>query len=93
MPQAMKDKMRAFTAEISREIQDINGDTTLTPKQQAQKIGNLKGAPKEDMFMFLNQNYRVGADLADEIKKLISKDRPRGGPSMSDLKKRLKGTK
>ena len=79
MPKEMLDKMQAFTAEISREIQDINGDTTLTPKQQAQKIGSLKGAPKEDMFMFLNNNYRVGPDLSIEIKKLISKNRPLGG--------------
>ena len=45
------------------------------------------------MFEFLNKTFRVGPDLADSIKAIISKDRPRGGPSMDGLKKRLKGSK
>ena len=50
MPEAMKAKMRAITEQISREIQDINGNTRLTNKQKVKEIAGLKGAPKEDMF-------------------------------------------
>ena len=93
MPQEMKDKQRAFTASLQRTVQDIINDHTLTPKKQAESIKKLDGASKQNMFEFLNKTFRVGPDLADSIKAIISKDRPRGGPSMDGLKKRLKGSK
>lgn len=79
MPQAMKDKMRAITNEISLQIQEINGNPAFSPKQKVEKIGSLKGAPKKDLYDFLNLNFRTGPGLSEEIKKVISKDRPIGG--------------
>jgi len=85
MPAAMKAKMRAFTEQLTRQVQDITTDNTLTPKKQAEAISKLKGAEKQDMYKFLNENFRVGPDLADSIKKLISKNRPVGGPSSNTV--------
>jgi len=83
MPQAMKDKMENYTALLTRKVQDILNDPTLTPKKQAESIGKLKGAEKQDMYKFVNDNFRTGPDLAIEIKNIISKHRPVGGPSMA----------
>ena len=93
MSKEMLAKQRAYTASLTRTVQDILGDPTLTPKKQAESIKKLDGASKQNMFEFLNKTFRVGPDLADSIKAIISKDRPRGGPSMDGLKKRLKGSK
>lgn len=88
MPAEMKAKMRAYTAQLTRQVQDITSNNALTPDKQAEAIGKLKGAEKEDMYEFMNNNFRVGPDLAASIKKIISKDRPKGGPSQA-IKKRL----
>lgn len=85
MPAAMRAKMQAYTAQLQRQVQDILKDPTLTPKKQAENIKNIKGAEKEDMYKFLNDNFRVGPDLADSIKEIISKNRPVGGPSKSTI--------
>jgi len=90
MPEEMKAKMRAYTAQLTRQVQDVLGDKTLTPKKQAEEIGKLKGAPKEDMYKFLNDNFRVGPDLAFSIKAIISKNRPVGGKVADKLKEKLK---
>ena len=72
MPPEMKAKMRAYTAQLTRQVQDITSNNSLTPDKQAEEIGKLKGAPKEDMNQFMNNNFRVGPDLADSLKKIIS---------------------
>ena len=57
MPEAMKKKMFAFTAEITQQIRHINGDPSKSPEEKVKAIEKLKGAPKEDMFEFLNTNF------------------------------------
>jgi len=90
MPQEMKDKMRAETAQLARQVQDILGDKSLTPAKQAIEVGKLTGAPNDDMYKFMNDNFRVGPDLAKSIKSLISPHRPVGGPTTkAKIKKRL----
>jgi len=89
MPQEMKDKMRAYTAQLTKQVQDITSNNALTPTKKAEEIGKLKGAPKQDMYKFLNDNFRVGPELAKSIKSIISKHRPVGGPTQA-IKKRLK---
>lgn len=79
---------KAFTAELIRQIQDINGNPALSPDQKAEAIANLKGASREDMFDYLNKNFRTGPGLSKSLSKFVSKDRPRGAPSDS-----AKGTK
>jgi len=90
MPAEMKAKMRAYTAQLTRQVQDITSNNSLTPKKQAEEIGKLKGAEKEDMYEFLNNNFRVGPDLALSIKKIISKNRPVGGVVAKKIKGKLK---
>ena len=74
---------KAFTVELIRQIQDINGNPGLSPDQKAQAIANLKGASREDMFDYLNKNFRTGPGLSKSLSKFVSKDRPRGAPSDS----------
>ena len=83
MPEAMKSKMRQITNEISLQIQEINGNPAFSNKQKVDKIAALKGASKEDMFDFLNKNFRTGPGLAEEVAKYVSKGRPRGAPDDS----------
>jgi len=73
----------AFTAKIVKQIQDINGDPSLSPEEKKQAIKNLQGASREDMMDFLNQNFRTGPGLAPSLSKHVSKDRPRGAPKQS----------
>jgi len=87
MPEAMKAKMRAITNEISLQIQDINGNHRLTNKQKVKAISELKGAPKEDMFKFLNDNFRTGPGLSEEVAKFVSKGRPLGAAKDSFMGK------
>jgi len=95
MPEAMKNKMREFTQELSDQIGEINGNPRYSPDKKVKLIGELKGAPKEDMYEFLNANFRTGPGLAEAIKKVISKNRPVGGPkeTLNIIKKKLKGSK
>lgn len=80
MPKEMKDKRMAFTARLSKQIQDINGDPKLSGPEKQAAIEGLKGAPKEDMYDFLNNNFRTGPGLDKSFRALISKNRPKGGP-------------
>ncbi len=86
MPETMKTKMRAFTAEISKQIQDINGDPGNTKDDVVRKIEALKGAPKEDMMEFLNTNFRRGPGLHHHFLSQMSKDRPRGAKITDKIK-------
>lgn len=79
---------KSFTAELVRQIQDINGNPALSPDKKAEAIANLKGAPREEMFEYLNKNFRTGPGLAKSISKYVSQGRPRGAPPDS-----AKGTK
>lgn len=88
MPEAMKNKMRAFTAQLSKQIQDINGDPKLAGHEKKAAIEKLSGAPKEDMYEFLNRNFRTGPGLHGNLKHLVTEGRPRGAPKDS-----AKGTK
>ncbi len=74
---------KSFTVELISQIQDINGNPALSPDQKAQAIANLKGASREDMFDYLNKNFRTGPGLSKSLSKFVSKDRPRGAPSDS----------
>ncbi|MEE9215755.1 MAG: hypothetical protein V3U54_13450 [Thermodesulfobacteriota bacterium] len=80
---------KSFTAELVNQIQDIVGNPALSPDQKAKAIANLKGAPREDLFDYLNKNFRTGPGLDKSIAKYVSKGRPRGVPSDSakDTKK------
>ena len=82
MPEAMKAKMRAFTAELTSKIQYINGNPAFSAGEKVEEINKLEGAPREDMFEFLNKNFRTGPDLAQSLRKYVSEDRPRGGPKV-----------
>jgi len=79
---------KAFTVELIRQIQDINGNPALSPDQKAKAIAGLQGASRESMFDYLNKNFRTGPGLAKSMAKYVSEGRPRGGPSDSP-----KGTK
>ena len=84
----MAPNQKAFTASLVKQIQEINGSPALSPAQKAKAIANLKGAPREEMFDYLNKNFRTGPGLSEEIAKFVSKGRPVGAPSDS-----AKGTK
>lgn len=71
---------KGFTYKIVKQIQDINGNPAFSPEEKKEAIANLSGISRQDGMDFLNQNFRTGPGLAPSIKKLISKDRPRGGP-------------
>lgn len=88
MPESMKKKMREYTQSITKQIQDINGNPAYTPAEKVAAIKKLDGAPKEDMFEFLNKNFRTGPGLSGNLSHLVSQGRPRGGPKDS-----AKGTK
>ncbi len=88
MPEAMKAKMRAITNEISVQIQDINGNNKLTNKQKVKAISELKGAPREELFDFLNKNFRTGPGLSEEVAKFVSK-----GRAVGTIKEIVKGIK
>lgn len=81
MPEAMKAKMKSITNEISLQIQEINGNPRFSNKQKVKMISELKGAPKEDMFDFLNKNFRTGPGLSEEVAKFVSKGRVKDLPS------------
>jgi len=93
MSPEMKAKMVEYTAQLTRQVQDILNDPKLTPKKQAENIGKLKGAEKQDMYKFVNDNFRTGPDLADSIKKIISKNRPVGGFSKNTVSDKPKKNK
>jgi len=90
MPADMLAKQREYTIALTRQVQDIINDPALTPRKQAESIKKLDGAQKEDMYKFLNDNFRVGPDLALSIKDIISKHRPVGGKVADKIKGKLK---
>ena len=67
--------MKEITAEIARQIQNINGDPGLTAKDKMLKIKSLKGISYEDMLRYLDKNFSTGPELSAEIKKIISTKR------------------
>ena len=69
--------MNDLVPEIAKAIQDINGDPSLTAKEKVEKIKGLKGASFEVMLNYLDKNFSTGPELSSEIKKIISKNRPR----------------
>ena len=73
--------MQAFREKLSKAIQDVNTDTALTAEQKRDTIKKMSGISKQDMFDFLNANYRTGPDISAYVAQFVSKDRPRGGPS------------
>ena len=79
-----------MTATLTREVQDIINDPKLTPKKQAEAIGKLKGAPKNDMYKFLKDNFRVPPDLSAAIKAIILKNRPVGEKVADKVKETFK---
>jgi len=91
MPKEMKDKMRNFTLELTKQIQDINGDPKLAGHEKALAIGNLKGISKQDAFDFLNKNFRTGMGLHGNLAKYVSEGRPRGAPKDSATGTKKKG--
>ncbi len=64
-----------ITYNISRNIQDIIGDPSLSPLERSQAIANLEGASRQDMYDYANANFRTGSDLA---LKGISEDKQKG---------------
>jgi len=79
---------KSFTDKLIKQIQDINGNPALSPDQKAAAIANLQGASREEMFDYLNKNFRTGPGLSESLARYVSKGRPRGAPSDS-----AKGTK
>ena len=68
MPAEIRAKREAYTAALTRTVQNIINDNSVTPRKQAEKLKELDGTKKEDMFKFLNDNFRVNPDLADSMK-------------------------
>ena len=67
--------MKDLVPEIAKAIQDINGDPALTSKDKIEKIKALKGVSFQVMLNYLDKNFSTGAELSEEIRKLISKGR------------------
>ena len=88
MPESMKAKMRAYTAQLTKQIQDINGDPKLAAHEKKAAIEGLEGAPKESVYESLNNNFRTGPRLSGNLKNLVTEGRTRGAPTDS-----AKGTK
>jgi len=79
----MPPNQREFTNSLVLQIQEINGNHVLSAKQKAKAISELSGAPREEMFDYVNTHFRTGPGLSEEMAKFVSKDRPRGAPSDS----------
>ncbi len=86
----MAPNQMAFTMRLVKQIQDINGNPAFSAQEKQEAIANLKGAPREEMFEYLNNNFRTGPDLAEALRPFVSKNRPRGGPSVRGLLKKVK---
>ena len=78
----MPPDQKAFTAELIKQIQDINGNPALAPWQKKKAISELSGASRQDMFDYLNKNFRTGPGLSAAISTHVSKDKPRGAPNI-----------
>ncbi len=86
----MAPNQKAFTMRLVKQIQDINGNPALSAQEKKEAIANLSGATREDMMDYLNKNFRTGPDLAKSLRPFVSKDRPKGGPSIRGLLKKVK---
>ncbi len=69
-----------ITEDLGLQIAEINNNPRFTARMKAEKIAALNGAPRQEMFDFVNKNFRTGPDLADEIAKIVSKDRQKSHP-------------
>ena len=90
--------MIKITDRIKKQIQDINGDPGLTPAEKIAEIKKIKFGAQDVLFQFLNDNYSTGPELAAAVKKLITKNRPKGakktpGTKVQAKKKRGKNGK
>ena len=81
--------MQAFREKLSKAIRDVNTDTALTAEQKRDTIKKMAGISKQDMYNFLNVQYRTGPDISKYVAQFVSKDRPRGGPGTQSTKKSL----
>lgn len=63
MPNKIRQELFHFTAEMSKQIQDINGDPSLTALEKKAAIGKLNGAPREAMLDYLKKNFRTEKGL------------------------------
>ena len=84
----MPPNQKAFTVKVIKQIQDINGDPSLSALEKKEAIANLSGISRQEGMDYLNENFRTGPGLAPSLSKFVSKDRSRGAPSDS-----AKGTK
>ncbi len=90
--------MKKITDIIKKQIQDINGNPAFSAADKIAEIKKIKGASQADLFKYLNDNYSTGPELAAAIKKIISKNRPKGakktpGTKVQAKKKRAKNVK
>jgi len=76
----MPPDQKSFTDEIVRTIQDIVSNPALTAKQKKQAIDSLKGATKEDMYDYMNKNFRIDSEL---LQITISAGKQKGMPKDS----------
>ncbi len=91
-------KLKELTDIIKKQIQDINGNPGLTAADKIAEIKKIKFGAQEVLFQYLNDNYSTGPELAAAIKKIISKNRPKGakktpGTKVQAKKKRAKNGK
>jgi len=77
----MAPNQSAFTTQLVKQIQDINGNPAYSPQEKRAAIAALSGAPQSEMMDYLNKNFRTGPGLSKYVAKFVSKDRPRGAPS------------
>lgn len=68
----MPPDQKAFTVKLIKQIQDINGDPSLSPEEKKAAIANLSGASRESMMDYLNANFRTGPGLAPSLSKHVS---------------------
>lgn len=69
IPREKKEKMASFTASLIKEIQHINGDPSKSPEEKKKDISELKGAPKEQMLQFVQDNFSNGLAVAKPRKQ------------------------
>lgn len=74
----MAPDQKPFTAKLIKQIQDINGNPALAPWQKKKAISELSGASREEMFDYLNKNFRTGPGVSAALSSHVSKDRFKG---------------
>ncbi len=86
----MAPNQKAFTTQLVKQIQDINGNPSLSASEKKEAIANLSGASREDMMDYLNANFRTGPGLAESLSKHVSEGRPVGAPKDSAVGKKVR---